>query len=107
MLPTQQQQIDALRAALGGLQARLDVADRTREDTHRRVQDMQGKVDAMYNALMQPQIGQGDQSLIVRMASVTVEIESGKRTARFALWVFGFFAAAGAGLAVFTLGAPK
>lgn len=34
----------------------------------------------MHRALMEPQIGHGDRSLIERMASVTVDIESGKRT---------------------------
>lgn len=63
--PSVQQQIDALAS-------RMDAADKTREDTHTMVADM-------HQALMVPQYGQGDRSLLERMADVTVAIESGDR----------------------------
>ena len=53
---------------------RKDAADKTREDTHTMVADM-------HQALMIPQYGQGDKSLLKRMADVTVAIESGDRVA--------------------------
>lgn len=65
--PSVQQQIDALAS-------RMDAADRTREDTHTMVADM-------HQALMVPQYGHGDKSLLERMADVTVAIESGDRAA--------------------------
>jgi septal ring factor EnvC (AmiA/AmiB activator) len=80
MPPTQQQRIDALEAAVEAMRTRQDAADKVREDTHKRVQDMQGKVDAMFAALMQPQVGHGDKSLVERMAEVTVNIEAAQRT---------------------------
>jgi hypothetical protein len=61
--PSVQHQIDALAS-------RMDAADRTREDTHT-------MVAAMHQALMIPQYGHGDKSLLERMADVTVAIESG------------------------------
>lgn len=64
-MATLQQQIDALAK-------RMDAADKTREDTHKMVADM-------HRALMEPQIGQGDKSVIERVMAVTIDIESGKR----------------------------
>ena len=63
----------SLHQQINALAARMDSADKTREDTHNMVADM-------HRALMEPQIGQGDKSLVERMAAVTVDIESGKRT---------------------------
>ena len=85
-MATLQQQITAL-------EKRMDAADKTREDTHTMVADM-------HRALMEPQIGQGDKSLVERMAAVTVDIESGKRTsdnhiaiARRMVWLASILAA--------------
>jgi hypothetical protein len=44
-------------------------------------------VHDMHQALMEPQIGHGDKPLLQRMAEVTVEIESGKKTADAVLYV--------------------
>ena len=60
-----QDQIDALTA-------RVEAGEKMRKETHAMVADM-------HRALMEPQLGQGDKSLVERMASVTVDIESGKR----------------------------
>ena len=43
-------------------------------------------VHDMHQALMEPQIGHGDKPLLQRMAEVTVEIESGKKTADAVLY---------------------
>lgn len=92
MPPTQQQQIDALRAEVAALKDRQDKADKMREQTHT-------MVAGMYHALMEPQLGQGDKSLIERMAEVTVDIEAGQRTANNLLgalkWLSGLILAAG------------
>jgi len=74
MSPTQAQRIEALEARFAAMEKRQDDADVMRIDTHKMVADM-------HRALMEPQIGQGDKSLVERMAAVTVDIESGKRTA--------------------------
>ena len=44
-------------------------------------------VHDMHQALMEPQMGHGDKPLLQRMAEVTVEIESGKKTADAVLYV--------------------
>jgi hypothetical protein len=82
-VPTLQQQIDALSA-------RIEAGEKMSNDTHKMVADM-------HRALMEPQLGHGDKSLVERMADVTVEIESGKRTAdgvlTVAKWLVGVAAA--------------
>jgi orotate phosphoribosyltransferase-like protein len=65
--PSLQDQIDALTA-------RIEAGEKMRNETHQMVADM-------HRALMEPQLGQGSKSLVERMAEVTVDIESGKRTA--------------------------
>lgn len=70
--PSLQDQIDALTA-------RIEAGEKMRNDTHKIVSNVQSKVDDMHRALMEPQLGQGDKSLVERMAEVTVDIESGKR----------------------------
>jgi hypothetical protein len=56
-------------------------------------------VHDMHKALMEPQLGQGDKPLLQRMAEVTVEIESGKRTADGVLYVARWLVAIGAVIA--------
>jgi hypothetical protein len=56
-------------------------------------------VHDMHKALMEPQIGHGDKPLLQRMAEVTVEIESGKRTADGVLYVARWLVAIGAVIA--------
>lgn len=70
-----------LQAQIDQLVARQDAADRMREDTHKMVAAMQHEVSAMHQALMLPQVGQGDKSLLERMADVTVAAETGARAA--------------------------
>lgn len=66
-MPPLQAQIDELRR-------RMDVADLMRTDSHKMLAEL-------HQALMVPQYGQGDKSLLERMAEVTVAIESGDRAA--------------------------
>jgi hypothetical protein len=107
-VPTLQQQIDALAARIdagdAALAARIDAGDAMRQDTHNKVSDL-------HRALMEPQLGQGNKSLIERMAEVTVEIESGKRTAdsvlSIAKWLVGVAAAVAALAAMLKFGIPK
>ena len=61
------------RQEFDALAAKVDAGEIMRNDTH-------NMVAVMFRALMEPQIGQGDKSLIERMAAVTVDIESGRRT---------------------------
>lgn len=56
------------------LKRRMDVADLMRTDSHKMLAEL-------HQALMVPQYGQGDKSLLERMAEVTVAIESGDRAA--------------------------
>lgn len=70
--PSLQEQIDALTAANEALTAQIEAGEKMRNETHKMVADM-------HRALMEPQLGQGDKSLVERMAEVTVDIESGKR----------------------------
>lgn len=65
MPPSLQTQIDDLKR-------RMDVADLMRTDSHKMLAEL-------HQALMVPQYGQGDKSLLERMAEVTVAIESGDR----------------------------
>jgi hypothetical protein len=56
-------------------------------------------VHDMHKALMEPQMGHGDKPLLQRMAEVTVEIESGKRTADGVLYAARWLVAIGAFIA--------
>lgn len=78
--PSLQDQIDALATTTAALAKRMEASEAMRNDTHKMVGQVQSKVDDMHRALMEPQLGQGDKSLVERMAAVTVDIESGKRT---------------------------
>lgn len=73
MPPSQAQIIAALTARTDALEKRQDAADKMRGETYQMVADM-------HQALMTPQYGQGEKSLLERMAEVTVDIESGRRT---------------------------
>jgi hypothetical protein len=100
MPPTQQQQIDALKAEVAALKDRQDKADTMREQTHAMVGHVQSKVDDMHQALMEPPPFDPDQkSLIARMVEITVNIEAGQRTANNVLgalkWLSGLILAAG------------
>jgi hypothetical protein len=56
-------------------------------------------VHDMHQALMEPQMGHGDKPLLQRMAEVTVEIESGKRSADAVLYAARWLVAIGAFIA--------
>lgn len=72
--PPIQAQIDALKDQLEALERRQDVADLMRVDTHKMVSEL-------HLALMTPQLGQGDKSMLQRIADVTVAYETGDRAA--------------------------
>ena len=72
--PPLQAQIDALKDQLEALERRQDVADLIRADTHKMVAEL-------HLALMTPQLGQGDKSMLQRIADVTVAYETGDRAA--------------------------
>lgn len=71
-MPPMQPQIDELKRRLDRHEERLDDADTLRTQTHNMVAEM-------HRALMEPQYGHGEKSLLQRMAEVTVEIEGGTR----------------------------
>ncbi len=71
-MPPMQPQIDELKRRLDDHDRRMDVADLMRQDSHKMLAEL-------HQALMVPQYGQGDKSLLERMAEVTVAIESGDR----------------------------
>lgn len=73
-MPPLQPQIDELNRRLENHEVRMDDADTMRAQTH-------AMVTEIHRALMQPQYGHGDKSLLQRMADVTVAIESGDRAA--------------------------
>lgn len=61
-------------------------------------------VHDMHKALMEPQMGHGDKPLLQRMAEVTVDIESGKRSADAVLYAARWLVAVAAfvaGIAAF------
>ncbi len=90
--PSQQARIDALEQEVAALKAHQAEADATRET-------ILGMVTQLHTALMIPQAGQNGKSLLERMAEVTVNIESGQRTANNLLgglkWLSGLILAAG------------
>lgn len=69
-----QNQIDALREEVLDLKRRQDVADLMQVDTHKMVSEL-------HLTLMTPQLGQGDKSMLQRIADVTVAVETGDRAA--------------------------
>lgn len=71
-MPPLQIQIAELKRRLDGHETRMDDADEMRAQTH-------AMVAQIHQALMQPQYGHGDKSLLQRMADVTVAIETGDR----------------------------
>jgi hypothetical protein len=87
MPPSQQQQIDALRAEIKALAERQAIADAMRADTHQMVIAMSEKVDHLCRVFLEPQVGQGPKTLAERMAEVTVSIESGGRVMRLLVLV--------------------
>ncbi len=73
-MPPLQPQIDELKRRLDRHESRMDDADTMRAQTHTMVAEI-------HQALMEPQYGHGQKSLLQRMAEVTVAIESGDQAA--------------------------
>ncbi|MFN7224427.1 MAG: hypothetical protein ACK4MS_10450 [Paracoccaceae bacterium] len=71
-----------VRSAANAAKVASESATKTAGETH----DM---VQSIHNKLMQPQPGQ-KLSLLDRMASVTIDIESGKRTGQIIMALVGF-----------------
>lgn len=82
-------EFEQLEADLHALKEQLEQAatERTRTLT---------LVEALHNALMVPSPGQGNKSLLDRMAAVTISIESGNRVTGWLIAGAGFIAAIGA-----------
>ena len=85
---------------LVALEAQVAEMKRAAEQTEKRAQETHDMVEKLVAKLLVAQPGQ-EKSLLDRMAAVTIELESGKRGARFALWVLGFIAAVGAAIGAF------
>jgi hypothetical protein len=82
-----QRQIEADRAARIALDRRIDEDRAMRHQTHDRV-------EKMYGALMEATPGQ-TMSLLDRMASATIDIESGQRVAHLIIKMAGLLTAFG------------
>jgi hypothetical protein len=67
--------------------------------TRAEFEEMQAMVKDLHDALMVPQPGQG-KSLLERMATVTIGIEGGARTVKWALFLLGALAALGISMKV-------
>ncbi|MFA9232008.1 MAG: hypothetical protein ACEQSU_14890 [Microgenomates group bacterium] len=86
--PSTQAQLDAMAARLTGVETQLADEARMRAENH-------AMLTGLFNGLMIPQPGQDGKSLLDRMADVTVQIESGKRTANSVIWLGKWLAAIG------------
>lgn len=75
------------------------------DELHRDVADMKAMVSEMHHALMTP-APPHKESLLDRMATTTVYMESGRRFGAFIIWGAGVLAALGAAFAAFRFGAP-
>lgn len=86
---TTQTQIDAIKADVAELKRQALADAKVRDENH-------AMLSALHSGIMVPQPGQDGKSLLERMADVTVQIESGKRTANSVVWLAKWFAAIGA-----------
>lgn len=93
---------DILQDQIDRLGTSLTKAEEKVAELHLQSVRLQASVDAMarqqdelYEALMHPQPGQ-EKSLLARMANVTLDIESGKRTAKMLIAFATTLAALGA-----------
>jgi hypothetical protein len=97
--------VEAMKREQAKIKADVAAASRLVADAETmRVQTFK-MVHDMHQALMEPQMGHGDKPLLQRMAEVTVEIESGKRSADAVLYAARWLVAVGAiiaGLLAFT-----
>jgi hypothetical protein len=88
--------VDAMKREQAKIKADVAAAARLVADAETmRVQTFK-MVHDMHQALMEPQMGHGDKPLLQRMAEVTVEIESGKRSADAVLYAARWLVAVGA-----------
>jgi ribosome-interacting GTPase 1 len=90
--PNTQAQIDAIKADMAALKKQVEADAKVRDENH-------VMLSALHQALMVPAPGQDGKSLLERMADVTVDIESGQRTATNMIAVARWLAAIAAALA--------
>jgi len=79
------------------------LADQAAAATER--EKLLGMVTELHDALLRKQPGQSE-SLLNRMAAVTINIESGERIGRILVWLAGVLAAVGAVIAAMKWGGP-
>ena len=89
-----QAQLDAMKARIDGLAKQVAEDAAVRSENH-------AMLSSLHAALMVPQPGQDGKGLLERMAEVTVDIESGKRTANSIVVLAKWFAAIGAVVGLF------
>jgi methyl-accepting chemotaxis protein len=85
---TLQDQIETLHNILQTQAMQIAALSEGAEQRNRQITDLVGKMNDLHAALMEVQPGQV-QSLLARMATVTVGIESGQRVGRMMVWVAG------------------
>lgn len=86
--PSVQAQIDAMNARIDKVARQVEEDAKVRLENH-------AMLSSLHAALMVPQPGQDGKGLLERMAEVTVDIESGKRTADSMVSLAKWFAALG------------
>ena len=84
-----QAQLDAMKLRIDALAVQVANDAEVRSENH-------AMLSSLHAALMVPQPGQDGKGLLERMAEVTVDIESGKRTANSIVVLAKWFAAIGA-----------
>jgi hypothetical protein len=92
---TLQDQIETLHKILQTQAAQIAELSARSERREKQAAEMMEKVNDLHAALMEVQPGQV-QSLLSRMATVTVGIESGQRVGRMLVWTAGVLIAIGA-----------
>ena len=90
-----QAQLDAMTLRIDALAVQVAEDTKVRGENH-------AMLSSLHSALMVAQPGQDGKALLERMAEVTVDIESGKRTANSIVVLAKWFAAIGAVVGLFT-----
>lgn len=98
MAMTLQQQISAMNKRLDAMESAAREAAKTRSESDEVLKSVAKKVDKMADVFFEPQPGH-DKNLVQRFADITVDIESGQRTATNILggvkWLSGLIIACG------------
>lgn len=98
MAMTLQQQISAMNRRLDAMESAAKLAAETKKDSDAVLHDVAKKVDKMADVFFEPQPGHA-KNLVQRFADITVDIESGQRTANNFLggmkWLSGLIIAFG------------